>query len=369
MKSGSELYNEHLQRLKDAVAMKKTDRPPIFLNADAFCIRMAGGKLSDLVHNLIYGKELTIKGIKMLGDIDSILGIDVYPPKMGTFFLSDIKVPGRDLPDNILWQIDEKGLMTVEDYDTILKKGWNAFFIDFVNTRLRGGFKETEFFLQHADQISKMFTDAGIVALTGEVGAGAPYDALAAGRGISKLMMDLHRIPDKVQAVIDVMQAESEEHLRKQIRESKAFAVFTGGARAGGDFLSYKAFDRFFWPYFKRCIEIIAEENAIAYLHMDMNWDRFLDYFKELPIGTCIFSTDSSTDIFKAKEILYGHVCFTGDVSPSLLTLGTPDQVYAYTKKLINAFPSGFIMSTGCMLPFNAKIENVKAMFSAVFEG
>ena len=42
---------------------------------------------------------------------------------MGTIILSSTKLPGRELPDDKLWQVDEKGLMTEEDYDTIINKG------------------------------------------------------------------------------------------------------------------------------------------------------------------------------------------------------------------------------------------------------
>jgi uroporphyrinogen-III decarboxylase len=73
---------------------------------------------------------------------------------------------------------------------------------------------------------------------------------------------------------------------------------------------------------------------------------------------------DSTTDIFKAKEILKDHVCVKGDVPASLLSLGKPEEVTAYCRKLIDVVGKGggFILSTGCMCPVDAKIDNVKAM-------
>ncbi|WP_406543045.1 hypothetical protein [Clostridium ljungdahlii] len=127
MKTGKELYGEHLNRLKDVINMKKTDRVPIVLNADAFCTKNGGGKLSDLVNDVVYGNMELLKGMQALGDIDSIEIPGTYPPSMGAFFLSKIKVPGRELPDNMIWQIDEKSYMTEDDYDTIIDKGWNYF--------------------------------------------------------------------------------------------------------------------------------------------------------------------------------------------------------------------------------------------------
>ena len=55
---------------------------------------------------------------------------------------------------------------------------------------------------------------------------------------------------------------------------------------------------------------------------------------------------DSTTDIFKAKELLKDHICIMGDVPPALLTLGTTDEVEEYCKKLIDVVGagSGFIL-------------------------
>lgn len=59
-------------------------------------------------------------------------------------------------------------------------------------------------------------------------------------------------------------------------------------------------------------------------------------------------------------------MCIMGDVPAAKFVLGTPDEVYKYSTKLINEIgPSGYILSSGCDVPFNAKPENVRAMISA----
>jgi hypothetical protein len=361
------MYGEHLERLRKAIAMEKTDRPPIVLNAAAFCCKYGGGKLADLVSRVEYGHACIIKGMLRLGDgeVDATELNNEYPPVLGSIFLSRIRVPGRDLPDDEIWQIDEQGLMTEEDYDTIIRHGWGSFLADYYRSRLDGVEREYEHLARHADKLAQMYTDAGIVTLA-PIMALPPFGAISGGRGIPRFMRDLHRIPDKVQAVFDVIQHETVETMRQQIRDSRPLAVFIGGAREAGDFLTYKMFDRFAWPYFKELVEAAVAEGAFAYLHLDMCWDRFLDYFKELPKGKCIFSPDGTTDIFKAGQVLKGHMCFMGDVPASMLTLGTPDEVYAYSLRLIEEFADyGLIMSSGCSVPHNAKPENVRAMIAA----
>jgi uroporphyrinogen-III decarboxylase len=73
------------------------------------------------------------------------------------------------------------------------------------------------------------------------------------------------------------------------------------------------------------------------------------------------------TDIFKAKQILGNHSCILGDVPPTLFTLGSPDQVTSYCNALLSEFKNdgGFILGSGCTVPYNSKHENVKAFFEA----
>ena len=125
-----------------------------------------------------------------------------------------------------------------------------------------------------------------------------------------------------------------------------------------------KLFERFEFPYIKKMVEAFVAGGLTPVLHLDNDWTKNLPYFKELPKGKCACELDSTTDIFKAKEILRDHICIKGDVPASLLSLGTPEQVTTYCKKLIDVVGEGggFILSTGCNCPIDAKFENVKAM-------
>jgi uroporphyrinogen-III decarboxylase len=102
-------------------------------------------------------------------------------------------------------------------------------------------------------------------------------------------------------------------------------------------------------------------------LHLDSDWTRELEHFRELPKGKCIMALDGETDIFKAKEVLGDHLCLMGDVPASMLFLEEPDDVHRYCSRLIRELgPEGFILQSGCDIPTNAKLENVQAMVAAV---
>jgi uroporphyrinogen-III decarboxylase len=89
-----------------------------------------------------------------------------------------------------------------------------------------------------------------------------------------------------------------------------------------------------------------------------------LETIADIPAGKCIYQFES-TDLVKAREILGGTVCIRGGVPASLLIAGTPDEVRAQCKKIIDVVgkDGGLIMEASVGIPDEAKAENVKAMF------
>jgi uroporphyrinogen-III decarboxylase len=159
-------------------------------------------------------------------------------------------------------------------------------------------------------------------------------------------------VPDLIQNVID------------DIKVTGNPSVFFPLERGSAFYYPVRIFERFELPYLKKMVEAFAQQGFMSILHFDTDWTLNLPYLRELPRGKSICQFDSTTDIFKAKEILCGHMCLMGDVPASLLTLGTPEEVTAYCEKLIDRVGKGggFILSTGCECPVDAKFENVKTM-------
>ena len=53
-------------------------------------------------------------------------------------------------------------------------------------------------------------------------------------------------------------------------------------------------------------------------------------------------------------------------VSTSLLSEGSPDEVYAYVRKLVrDVGPTGLILCPGCDAPLNSKPEDMQAFVAA----
>jgi uroporphyrinogen decarboxylase len=126
-------------------------------------------------------------------------------------------------------------------------------------------------------------------------------------------------------------------------------------------------FKRCALPHLKRMVQDFATAGVVSVLHCDGNWTPMLPYLRELPRASCIVELDGSTDIFKAKEILRDWLCLKGDVPAALLAQGEPAQVSEYCERLIETVGQGggFILSSGCEVPLDAKPENVAALVQA----
>ncbi len=68
--------------------------------------------------------------------------------------------------------------------------------------------------------------------------------------------------------------------------------------------------------------------------------------------------------MMKAKDILGERICIWGNVPVSILATGTPDDVRAYCKKLIDYAGKGGGLIVDASAGVNdAKVENLTAMF------
>jgi len=167
-------------------------------------------------------------------------------------------------------------------------------------------------------------------------------------RGIRGTMMDMYRQPDKLLAMIDKL---LNFRLREDIAKMKTTVDFPAveiTLHLGADgFMSAEQFETFYWPGLKKMILALIGEGITPCPFLEGDWMSRLHYFTDLPKGKVMLYM-GSTDLVKTKEILGGTACLAGNMPLSILQSGTPDQVRAYSKKLIDEVGKGggFIMSS-----------------------
>jgi len=288
--------------------------------------------------------------------------------------------PGRSkaISVNSPPQYAEAPLISFEEYDRIIKLGWRGFLKKTA---------EEKGLLQSAEQMAataKAMTDRYLLFVTEWKKRGVPVMAgwlledpqmnLCLARTLSQFTLDMYRHPDKVQAVLDAM---VDDMLEDALENMKAAGPVPPGGlpgimmaceRGSGQYMNLKLFERFVWPYMKKMINAWTKAGYIVTIHLDTNWTLNLPYFKELDKKMCILELDSTTNIFKAKEILKDHMCIMGDVPPSISSHGTTADMESYCNKLVDIVgkDTGFILSNGCAVPPDTKDENFKAMINSV---
>ena len=163
-----------------------------------------------------------------------------------------------------------------------------------------------------------------------------PFFKLSLGRSMMKFTEDLYYRPDVVERALKAIVPEWTRFAIELSKGMDSKIFFFAEERAGCFFYPLKIFERFWWPYTLDIVDALWSEGIVSLFHLDQCWDQNIPYFKQLPKGSAIIDLDGCTDIFAAKEALGGHLCIGGDVHPSLLCLGKPEEVEAYCKRLID---------------------------------
>lgn len=362
------LYNERLERIKKAVALEEVDKIPIAPCGNAFYARAKDITLKDYITDFDLACTTNIEVIDSL-DADATQNTIFHPYLLGINWLSQVAIPGKELDDDEMWQVMEAENMEFEDYQKIIDGGYEKWYAEFLERKLPGYMETLQPFFEYLPRADQRFKEAGIPCIADFL-LYTPFEYFCGGRTLQKFFIDdIWENPD----VVDEASKVCHEALLKDYAESftnnKPIGVWVGGWRTAPELMSPEIWDRFVWPYLKANAELCIEYDVIPMFHLDANWDRELERFRELPAKKCIIALDSKTDIRRAKEILGDHSCILGDVPAELLTFGTPEEVYDHTVQLIKDIgPTGYIVASGCDIPSDAKIENVQAMARAANE-
>ena len=371
MNEGSS-FEARLKRIKQAVSLDKPDRVPVVLEYGAFAAQVTKTPKSEFLLNLKRSVEVMIEAYQLVaekGSADAMNYGSFSPYALSYLWLSKVKVPGVDLPEDVSYQVYEKELMTRDDYDVILEKGWPEFYKNFMREKVIDDVAPEHLPMnQGPANVKREWAKIGVPVLRMSVMA-TPFEYLCGGRSLNSFFLDLLDIPEKIEAVINAMMPYLSTPICEHAKKQGYPAVWVGGWRAAPAMLSHEMWERFVWKHFRQQVYDAIEHGLIPLLHLDSDWTRELESFRELPKGKVIMALDGETDIFKAKEVLGDHMCLMGDVPPAMLSFDSPDTVYDYCSKLIREVgPEGFILQSGCDIPENAKLENVQAMVAAAFD-
>ncbi|WP_005031423.1 uroporphyrinogen decarboxylase family protein [Holophaga foetida] len=361
------------ERIQAAINLEPVDRVVCAPMIDQYAGQFAGMLNKDFMHDWekCMGAIDKVKEAYPIWDSNPFIMCERIAPYMQIIGLMRTKMPGTELEDNASFQMHEFEAMTREDLDIILNEGLFPYIIKFCQVSHGSTVEQIMAALPekaklHADEVRR--TLARGQSPTWSILGGSGPDVISMTRSLEKYFRDVRQIPDKLYAVMERVTDEMIALLAAQADQTGIRRAFIGDSRSSAQWLSLKVFENMLLPLMKRLVNGLNEKNIIPILHYDSDWTDNLEYLLQLPAKKFVLQLDGATDIFKAKDVLGGHCAIMGDVHASMLSVGSPDDVDAYAKKLIQYVGKGggLIYSTGCCMPMNAKHENVKAFFDAV---
>ena len=364
------LYEERLQRTLDAVCMKKVDKIPLSYSGPAYIARIQGLSIAEHITQVEPATNAVIDFLHDHPGIDTMHNPVQNPYGLSILWLSQIRLPGEELGDDELWQLDEQEIMSEEDYQAIIDEGYGPWAARFMKEKLNDPMaKMAELGPKRANINQRIKDEADVAVINGAL-AGTPIEGLCGARTLMNFFMDIMDEPELVKAAMDKMFEFSYANFCKTLDKNKPIGTWVGGWRAAPNLMSHDTFMEFVWPYELKLINAALDRGVLPILHFDSPWDTELETIKELPARKCLLMLDGSTDIRLAREVLGDRMAIQGDVPATLLAMGSESETYDYVTKLIDDVgPStGLIVSSGCDCPLNAKQENVDAMIQATID-
>lgn len=401
-------YDARWKRILDCVALKQADRMPVAMYATFWLARYGGITNKELMYD--YEKTAAIAERAVLefepDACISMVGANALGPVFDATDYKQLTWPGHGVDDNQPYQYLDREYVKAEELSELVRDP-TAFYLNKYLPRIFGAFEgfehfpvmpgmfyfraitglrpfaspdlrkalrrvldaadEVETYMNHAGKWNQRIASLGFPLINGSA-SGAPYDVIADYfRGATGMMKDLFRHKELLLEAIDMMR---HNLVRMTIANAKASGnpiVFIPIHWAPDAFMSTKQFETFWWPSFRQMMLDMIDADLIPMPLWESDCTKRLEIIKDIPAGKCIYWFER-TDIVKAYEVLGDRVALRGNLSPSMMTTGTPADVDAAVKRLVDEIwnkGGSLILDTAFGIPDETPIENVRAMFDS----
>jgi uroporphyrinogen decarboxylase len=204
------------------------------------------------------------------------------------------------------------------------------------------------------------------VCIRGESDQG-PFNLATQILGMEKFLFALTdpEQTDGLHRLLNYTTAQVSKLARAQIAAGSHYTLI-GESTAGPDVCSPAMYRRYAFPYEKRLVAELQQENINVGIHMCGNATRIIPDMVET--GALYFELDAKIDRAAVRQATAGRVTLFGTVDPGeLLPRGTPDEVTAAAQSDIELMgqQGRYVLCPGCTLPYDTPFENVHALVDA----
>lgn len=185
--------------------------------------------------------------------------------------------------------------------------------------------------------------------------------------GTEKLLKNMLKNPGKIHELLEIV-TESNFKIIDFIAETDiGFRI--ADPVSSTSLISARLFREFSLPYLKKCVDRMREKGGRGTsFHICGKskpiWDGIIE------AGMVSLSIDNIEDMEEVKKAVGDKICIVGNVPPvDIMRYGRYEDVVRASKQCImKAYdsPRGFILGTGCQIPFNSPAENIQALMDTV---
>jgi uroporphyrinogen-III decarboxylase len=381
------LYQQRLKRYVTAMRGGKPDRIPIRPFVAEFIATYAGYTCQEVAHDYTRAFEATCRCAADF-DWDATVPNMVYvwtglTQAMGLKYYA---IPGIDISAGTGFQYKEPpedgAYMQPEEYDALIADPVGFLYnvwLPRVSADVRGpgepntlrnqaaltkgGMAMMQYFGAFGPQCERLRKECGTVSAIAGI-LKAPMDILADKlRGYLGLVTDLIDRPKKVLAACEALMPHLTWVALSGADPAKQVPIGWWMHRGCVPFVSRSHFENIFWPTMKPILLELWRRGHQVLAYAEGKWAPHLDRFAELPAGSIVYHCDRD-DPLQVRRTLGDGFCLSGGIPNTLLAFGTPDQVRARCKKVIDdvARNGAYIMDASAIVQNDAKVENVRAM-------
>lgn len=407
--AGKAAFDARWKRILDCVELRQPARMPVVLYATFWLAKYGNISCKELMYDYDKSTQLAEQAtLEFDPDLVSMAMTagTMYGPTLEAMDFKQLQWAGHGVGDFQPYQYLDREYMLIDEYDEFMFDP-TAFYLRKYMPRIAGAFEGLaempylpgmhyfrlvqglrgfnkpgvrqafENLFKVAEEADRMgAANAGLAKRLTEHGyprdAGgntvSPYDFVADYfRGARGMMTDLYRKKDKLLALLDKARIWLTKLTIDNAKAAGHPIVMIPIHWAPDAFMSDKQFKEFYWPPFRQMMLDMIAAGLIPMPLWEADCTKRLEVIKDIPAGKCIYWFER-TDLVKAHEVLGDVVALRGNLSPSMLTTGKPEDVDAAVKHLVdNVWNKGgkLILDAAFGVPDETPVENVRAMFDA----
>lgn len=388
-----ELYSERLDRYVTAMRNGLPDRVPLRPFAAEVTARYAGYSCQEVTHDYNKAFEAVIRCCHDF-EWDAVVPnmVYVWTGLTEAIGLRYYGVPGIHVGADVGFQYREPAenaaFMKREDYDELIADPTRFLYetwlprvspelspkgapVSYRNNLsfVKGGMAMLSYFSAFGPQVERMRRECGTPSsICGMLKA--PLDILADKlRGYIGLAFDLMEIPDTVLAACQALMPHLGYIALTSADPQKLLPIPIWMHRGCTPFVSREHFDSIYWPTLQPIFDALWAQNNQVLMYAEGKWDAHLEAFAQQPPHSLIYHIDRGNPV-ETHRILGSRFCLSGGLPNTLLAFGTPDEVKARCRELIETIGAegGYLMDASAIIQSDAKIENLRAMTDATLE-